>query len=146
MPKKYDWLTVSILIGLPGSGKTTYINQFAPQYNAIFDDILAVEDVIRFKNTCKEFGGLIVIADCNLCNENNLYILEHILNNEIGREVKIEKIYFENNPDACRANVAMRNDGRNVEGSITNLSMIYSPPKDAIRIWSATLRRNKHDI
>lgn len=136
MPKKYDWLTVSILIGLPGSGKTTYINQFAPQYNAIFDDILAVEDVIRFKNTCKEFGGLIVIADCNLCNENNLYILEHILNDEIDREAKIEKIYFENNPEACRANVARRNDGRDVEGSITSLSLIYSPPKDAIRIWS----------
>lgn len=136
MPEKYDWLTVSILIGLPGSGKTTYINQFAPKYNAIFDDILSPEDVIRFKNICIEFGGLIVIADCNLCNEKNLYVLEHILKNEIGREVKIEKIYFENNPDACRANVARRNDQRNVEGSIANLSRIYSPPKDAIRIWS----------
>lgn len=136
MPEKYDWLTVSILIGLPGSGKTTYINQFAPKYNAIFDDILSPEDVIRFKNTCIEFGGLIVIADCNLCNEKNLYVLEHILKNEIGREVKIEKIYFENNPDACRANVSRRNDQRNVEGSIENLSRFYNPPKDAIRIWS----------
>lgn len=132
---KYDWLTITCLIGLPGSGKTTYIKQFNPKYNAIFDDILTPEDVVKFIGTCNEFGGLIVIADCNLCNPQILEVFETIIKKEIHREAKLEYIYFENNPDACRANVKLRNDGRNVEDSIIALSRIYDPPIEAIKIW-----------
>lgn len=45
MPEKYDWLTIRVLIGLPGSGKTTYIQNSTDKYNAVFDDILTSQDV-----------------------------------------------------------------------------------------------------
>jgi len=134
MKCKYDWLTVRILIGLPGSGKTSFIKNTIEEYNSIFDDILSIEDIARFKEDCNEYGGLVVIADCNLCNKENLIILERILKDDIQRESKTEKIYFENNPDACRHNTSLRNDNRNVENSINNLSRFYNPPSNAIKV------------
>lgn len=131
----YEWLTIRILVGLPGSGKTTFIkNTIEDEYNAVFDDILSPADVTQFKNTCEEFGGLIVIADCNLCNPKNLKILYLMIEKEIQRDASVETIYFENNPEACLANVSLRADNRDVENSITNLSRIYNPPKGAIKV------------
>lgn len=134
MKNKYDWLTIRILIGLPGSGKTSFIKNTIEQYNSVFDDILSIDDIARFKEDCNEYGGLVVIADCNLCNTENLNILERIIKSDIHIESKIEKIYFENNPDACRHNVSLRNDNRKVENSINNLSRFYNPPMNSITV------------
>lgn len=134
MKKSYDWLTVRILIGLPGSGKTTFIKNSMEEYNSVFDDILSPDDITRFIEACNEYGGLVVIADCNLCSPISMGLFENAVDVYIKREAKIEKIYFENNPDACRHNALMRNDGRDVEGSITNLSREYHPPEDSIKV------------
>lgn len=100
-------------------------------------DILSPEDIAKFKNTCEEFGGLIVIADCNLCNKNNLIIFDSVVEHEILRDAIVEKIYFENDPNACLSNVKLRNDNRNVENSIVSLSQIYNPPEGAIKVWKS---------
>lgn len=134
MKKSYDWLTIRVLIGLPGSGKSTFIKNSIEEYNSVFDDIISQKDITRFVEDCNEYGGLVVLADCNLCSSISMALFERTVEVHIKRELKIEKIYFENNPVACRHNVRKRNDGRDVEGSIVNLSSEYHPPEDAIKV------------
>ncbi len=114
---------VIIIIGLPGSGKTTYANIHYNDGYIIFDDFIRtfcngeiIKNIKMNNNIC--------IIDPRLCDINifNRYldkILEHI-------DIKnIKIILFENDKDLCLINANKRNDKRNVNDTICNYSKIY---------------------
>ena len=77
-----------------------------------------------------------VIVDVNFCDSKILKLAITTLNDLFPNHT-ITIIYFENDAKKCRHNVAVRNDGRNVEGTIKRFEHIYSPPADALKIHVA---------
>jgi hypothetical protein len=114
---------VIFLIGLPGSGKTTLINHYKKhpylKYK-IYDDWSSgwyqqlkfdgdskyptlVKDIKRNKN--------IIISCINFCNKQYLLESEKILELEFD-DIKIERIYWENNLEASIKNIHSRDKKR----------------------------------
>lgn len=122
--------TITLVIGLPGSGKTYLVNQMT---GYVIDDITGIEQLIQTDSD-------IVISDVNFCDPRVLNACISMLTARYPKH-SFSFIYFENAPDKCRKNVAYRNDGRNVEGTISRFEKIYNPPLDARIIW---VDNNKH--
>lgn len=118
--------SITLIIGLPGSGKTYLANTMS---GYIIDDIKSIDQLINTDN--------IIIADVNFCNDRTLQSAISMLKSRYPSH-KMQCIYFENAPDKCRKNIAHRNDGRNVEGTVNRFEKIYNPPLDARIIWVDT--------
>jgi len=124
---------IILFIGLPGSGKTHVSSRMCSE---TFDDIIDL-DLLPQRI---EVDVIIGICDVNFCDDI-------ILNNAVAfledkyPDSHIEKHYFENSPDKCRANVTHRNDGRNVEGTIQRFEKIYNPPEDSHEVWTYKRKR-----
>lgn len=113
-----------LIVGLPGSGKTTHGKQIAKRENCLF-----VDDInVRTLPLVEENKGTVVIADVWFCEEKTRTRAVKMLN-EMGYD-DIEWLFFENNPDQCRKNVAKRADGRSVTGLIQGLTGKYTIPKE----------------
>ena len=115
---------VLIIVGLPGSGKTTFGKK---QKDAFFiDDIKDKNEIEKAINNKHQF---VVISDPYLIFEKNrISAKKHLL----GLGIKeIEWIFFENNKEKCLKNVKKRNDNRKVESFINLFSKNYIIPKDA---------------
>lgn len=112
--------TLMLVIGLPGSGKSTYMQDLVarhPKY-ILFDDYQAeTYNVDSDPRLSKHFGPLIstlkaggtaVVSDIRYCvpYELNLFLASILTS---APSVHIEFVYFENNPEACRQNVIRRN-------------------------------------
>lgn len=109
-------MKATLIIGLPGSGKTFLGKQF----------VNFIDDPTELPFPSAEE---VAIADCNLCNPNvRQRAVDHLT--KLGYNVSC--VYFENNPDKCFNNVKFRNDGRNVRADILNLSKIYVIPDDVV--------------
>lgn len=113
-------MQITLIIGLPGSGKTYLANQMT---GVVIDDITSLDQLPNIVDK-------LIVTDVNFCDASILEKAEYILY-ERYEDVKIERIYFENNVTAARENVKYRNDGRNVEGTICRFKSIYNPPDDA---------------
>lgn len=118
---------VSIIVGLPGSGKTTLGNKLKKQKDAfLIDDI---KDKGEIEKAIKEKHQFIVITDPYLIfKKNRTNAKKHILSLGIK---EIEWIFFENNKEKCLKNVKKRNDNRKVENFINLFSKDYTIPKNA---------------
>lgn len=127
-------MRITLLIGMPGSGKTTYGEALAKKSDAIFYD-----DFSKFHciNSIK-FAEEIIIADICFCDAAILKEAESKLLKKFP-DSEITKLYFKNQPDRCRANVLKRSDGRHVEPTIKKYERSYSPPIDAIDVWDGAL-------
>ena len=145
---------VTILIGLPGCGKTTYLennSMFFP--GGFYDDFhgRAINDFTdlksslgyeAIKNALLE-GKDCAISDIEYCREARLLKIEDELD-KLGKEmnitVEMKKLYFENNPNACRHNVVHRFNTKSSRNyieelkKIDDLSKIYQCPENSIPI------------
>jgi len=119
---------VLFLVGLPGSGKTHYIESHFEELR----DYTVLDDTSHSFNKESLVGTiqnhpLIVIADPFLCRGIFREAAKRLFAN-----FEQTWIFFENSPEICFANVAYRNDGRHVsESFIKSLSREYEIPTDA---------------
>lgn len=124
---------VTIIVGLPGSGKTYLANHFAQQHNAVvFDDIVR-EDIPRLL-TALAAGQDCVVTDPHLCDEAQRKACATMV-----AEHDTQWVFFANDPDACLRNVAQRNDGRVVTKTILQYAKLYAPDAacDIVPVWQA---------
>jgi uridine kinase len=128
-------INLTFIIGLPCSGKTTFLK-------GIKESCLKIDDPIDFKTDVKDkiikyisksnlFSCKkdIYISDCNLCNDDIL-IKAITRIEDINMNFNFKYIYFENNVDKCLINLKKRKekgDNREVENYIKQLSKIYTP-------------------
>lgn len=113
---------IIIIIGLPGSGKTTYYNNHLKNDYKLYDDFInnfydgeLINDIINNINIC--------IIDPRLCNINTFNFFLKNFEEYIDRK-QIQLILFQNNKDKCLNNVKLRNT-INCISTIKYLSSIY---------------------
>jgi adenylate kinase family enzyme len=124
---------ITLLVGLPGSGKTTLGNFFIESYKGngkvlFIDDIgVKANDAKSYlSNLDKEIEWLI-ISDVYFCKKEVLTQAKELLNN-LYPNIDIEVLFFENSPEKCLYNIKKRiesGDDRKVEGLVKSLSKNY---------------------
>lgn len=115
-----------IIIGLPGSGKTSYIKK-----NEFFKDFIFHDDFIsnffngELMRDLKTSDKNICIADPRLCNIQmfNKYI--EIFQEVIKDKSQIKLLLFENDKNKCLINAKLRKN-KKVDKTIELLSEIYN--------------------
>jgi len=119
-------MLIKLIVGLPGSGKTHYLNSLDGNWIKI-DDIMD-------KGILPEKCDKLAIVDPWFCMELSRKQAESFLKNKYPG-CKIETVFFKNEPKKCIENVTRRNDGREVIGFIENFHNSYYPPSDAIPVY-----------
>jgi hypothetical protein len=122
---------IVLVVGLPGSGKTYYLNDIKQTNN----QIKVIDDIISLDQIPLEFDGDIYISDIHFCLENTrMYAIKFI--SKMFPNRKIELVYFENNVDQCIINVKNRNDDRIISDTfMKHLADNYNPPNNAIKVF-----------
>jgi GTPase SAR1 family protein len=124
---------ILFIVGLPGSGKTTLakkINRENSNKYRIIDDPSDLD-----KQVLPYINDDLIICDPALCFPKNREMATKYVN-EHNPNVKIDWIYFENDPESCLANVVVRNRAntltmkpvRKVDSFIKNLHKFYIIP------------------
>jgi hypothetical protein len=143
---------VIFIAGLPGSGKSFYIEKLSKEMNAeIFDDYKfnSVNNSASFPFG-RKFIELIsnlrenkdcVISDIDFCDSDSRVEAEMCIR-ELVNGVNIEWYYFENNATQCKKNMMLRakSDARNVDEILKYLEVYtakYIIPEHAniIKVW-----------
>ena len=108
-----------VVIGMPGAGKTTYMEQLkqSGEISVFYDDFQA-DAPGKDKNPflSKHFAALVknlrlgktvAVADIRYCDRRELNLLLAAVISAVP-EIRIDLRYFENAADKCRANVSKR--------------------------------------
>lgn len=126
---------IILIVGLPGSGKTKLANEI----KAINKDYVIIDDPKNFnidieKNIISNKN--IILVDPNLCFEKNRIRLTELIN-KINKNMKIDWIFFENNPIKCLNNINSRIDNKDVKSFIKEFSKFYKIPENSnvFEIW-----------
>jgi GTPase SAR1 family protein len=128
----------TILIGLPGSGKTTFLsNHFEHFPDESFDDFHggSLDGTGAFKQSRYyealkrrlQEGKDCLISDIEYCRRERLTAAEEGLRGlslDLGIPIEIKRLYFENNPNACRHNVVHRFDKQRTRDYLDELKKI----------------------
>lgn len=116
---------VTLLIGLPGCGKTTLGKKLEEAGACFIDDVSFVGRHILQEKL--EQGVICIVAsDPFLCRKNDRINAIKFIE---SYGYAVECVFFENNLDKCLANVRKRNDGREVEGLTKVLHKEYDIPE-----------------
>lgn len=99
---------VFIIVGLPGSGKTTHAKNFPLPRFRMFDDPSVSEKGLADLKEHIQNGGNAVITDVYAITSAIREVAENKLR-EWGA-TNIEWIFFTNDPEACIANIKRRNE------------------------------------
>jgi hypothetical protein len=133
---------VLLLAGLPGYGKTMYLQELLRNGWSVFDDFKsgAIDNSPEFHKS-RHFAALLarlrdgfrcVVADIDFCKTDSRAEAEQVLRAEVPR-VEIGWIYFSHDERACEANIKHRNRD-SLETDLRELrkySRLYSIPKGA---------------
>ena len=143
---------ITLLVGLPGSGKSTLGNILAKESDSYFlDDISNQTSDINlffadFFQTHQNIQHLI-ISDVYFCYEKTLKKAQDILNNHFPNAI-IDVIYFENSYQKCLNNINYRislGDDRKVLEFLSNTSKVYTIPSHVhpVSIWQQPINQIK---
>jgi len=126
------------LVGLPGSGKTTFAKERYPDA-VILDDFGLLKEPLEQLRKLLHVGNHCVVIDPYLCYRENQVRAKKML---AKWHVAAEWVYFENCPVLCWANVearAKQGDCRSVAGFIRQASPSYYIPKGttALKVYRA---------
>lgn len=132
-----------VLAGLPGSGKTTYIEGLKKQgqidnfcddyqYGPTRSQMPELTDIDRQLIAGLQKGETWLVADVRYCDKSErAKLAEAMVQNVPGLKISYE--YFENRPDLCELNVITRNRG--VVSREQNLmyyyTKLYNIPRNA---------------
>lgn len=122
--------SIILFVGLPGSGKTYWARKMC---DVVVDDIT---DMAQLPPSDKLEWRDLGITDVNFCNPGTIEKATDILKGMYPSHT-IGVSYFANDPEQCRENVRLRNDGRQVEETIRKFAKIYKPPLSARKVWKA---------
>lgn len=122
---------ILMIIGLPGSGKTTLINKMTGILND-FIDAVVVDDINSLDQLPEDFKNVLILSSPLFCyKETREKATSELMRRYPDALIKYE--FFENAPDKCWTNVMNRNDGRLISyDSIKHLSKSYHLPAGVI--------------
>lgn len=144
---------IILIIGLPGSGKTMYLAKHKNSFGNAFicddyhksagsttvDGFRTLEKSAYYEDLQKALqeGKNVVISDITYCKEDCLREIEedisHLLS-ESSIQAEIERRYFENDPNACIANIFRRARNGRVEWElqfVKKTTLQYKVPTNA---------------
>lgn len=129
-------MTVHLVVGLPGSGKTRLGRELAKSTNSVLVDDSSAFD----QNLLDEYTMMskpIVFVCPYLCDGQ--YIASAIRFFE-KRKYQVVRHYFANSPGQCISNLRHRKPEsvKHIEPIVHHLSHIYNPPLDAIPVFVAS--------
>lgn len=125
-------INILFIVGLPGSGKTYLANKINMDNNNKYH---IIDDPKNFDTDIKPFLNQdVIITDPNLCFENDrIKAINKI--KRFNEQVKIDWIFFENDPKSCLINSELRNrnstEFRKVDLFIKNFSRFYTIPENS---------------
>lgn len=115
---------ITVLVGLPGSGKTYYAHHNIKKNQRFIDDIKNFDEITKNIDKYDDF----MISDPHLCIDKNVELAKEKLKTHFN---EIKFIYWENDIEKAWSNVQKRNDGRIIHKSfLKRLSSMYNPPEN----------------
>ena len=132
-------MRVICIIGLPSSGKTTYMNNLLITEVDIFDDVSVGKgpsDFMEYLTGCDGEHVTAMVTDVALCVQATRDDFEYCVKS-LHPLAMFKYICFENDPKQCLINAKNRNDGREVENTIRSMAKVYTYPEGAeiIPVW-----------
>lgn len=101
---------VHLIIGLPGSGKTTFAKNLLENLGGVlFDDVNNIED--REQIFAETTANTIIMTDPHLCAANPTSIMDKLME-WFGDDLCLTTYLFKPNVEQSLENIKARNDGR----------------------------------
>lgn len=119
---------IYLLIGIPGAGKSYWLQDKFLKENCILDDISQLKDPLALLQDALNNSNIknIYIADVNFLDLLVLKKAENLIIQYIGNQhYSMSYIVFKSNKEISEHNVKLRDDGRNVTGTIKRFHKNY---------------------